>query len=687
MRLNFVEMCGFRGFRDRVRIDFAEGFTVISGRNGVGKSTVFDSLEFALTGTISKYIIGKTATESVDDYLWWRGDGKPEAYYVSVGFIGANGSEFTVTRTRESGSDKSHRELEEALCSASPPEDAIRQLCKTSIIRDEWITALSVDLPETKRFEQVSSALGPMDSFGYRDKAKKILEGANETSAQHKRTYGKLRAKLAESLSRLSDLRNTIADAGDIQAANKLLEEEVRGAAKSTLVERLAKGREALVTRRAVLNELNDTVEEGLKLAELKREFDAPQAQKAREAIQLALQKAASERLDAEQAVHSAEAKLAQEKEIDAIANSLSLLVEHGERLGLDGDSCPLCAAKRTSKEFEFGVAKARKRIESIASSVAAAQNELADARSNAKHVLATYVAANDEWKEVEAERVRLVDRQKAYTNLIKQFKFESGVSENPQEIEKTVAAERNRLINLERAILTLDASQTVSKTVDLEEQIRTLRNEIDVAAQAVDRSERAVESARTINRAVKRVGAEIVDEQLAQISPLLNELYQRLRPHPDWRTIEYYIRGDVRRFLSLKVGDGLNPQFVLSSGQRRVVGLAFLLSVHLARAWTSWKTLLLDDPVQHIDDYRALHFVEVLAAMHRDERQIVCAVEDHALAGLLTRRLSNHSEYLGRRYDLTINAEGVAVVNATREISPLRAFALYRRESVQTAS
>lgn len=687
MRLNFIEMCGFRGFRDRVRIDFAEGFTVISGRNGVGKSTVFDSVEFALTGKIDKYIIERTAMESVHDYLWWRGDGKPEAYYVSVGFIRGNGSEFTVTRTRESGSDTSRADIEGALCSGSPPKNAIHQLCKTSIIRDEWITALSVDLPETERFRQVSSALGPLESFGFGDKAKEVLECANAANEQHKKTYSDLRAKLAESLSRLSDLRNAMAHTGDIHTANKLLEGEIRDATGSTLVERLAIGREALARRRTKLNELSEILQEGWKLAVLKQKFYAPEVRMARESAQRALQTATSEKSDAEQAVSRAKAKLAREQEIDDIANSLSLLVEHGEKLGLDGDSCPLCAAKRTSNEFEIGVSKARKRIKSIASSVATAQKDLADARNSAKHALVAYDDAHNKWKEDEAERVWLDDREKTYTNLLKRFDLNSGVSENPQELEKAVEVERNRLVNLERAILTLEASQAVSKTVDLEEQIATLRNEIDVAAQAVERSERAVESARTIDRAVKRVGAEIVDERLAQISPLLNELYQRLRPHPDWRNIEYYIRGDVRRFLSLKVGNGLNPQFVLSSGQRRVVGLAFLLSVHLARAWTSWRTLLLDDPIQHIDDYRALHFVEILAAMHLDERQLVCAVEDQALAGLLTRRLSNHTEHWGRRYDLAINAEGVAVVDAKQDISPLRAFALYRREGTQTAS
>lgn len=119
-------------------------------------------------------------------------------------------------------------------------------------------------------------------------------------------------------------------------------------------------------------------------------------------------------------------------------------------------------------------------------------------------------------------------------------------------------------------------------------------------------------------------------------------------------------------------MGDGLNPQFVFSSGQRRAAGLAFLLSVHLARAWTPLRSLLLDDPVQHIDDFRALHLVEVLAALRLDGRQIVCAVEDPALADLLCRRLVSTSTEGGRRLDIDLGPLGATSVILDQEINPM---------------
>ncbi|WP_163980929.1 AAA family ATPase, partial [Raoultella ornithinolytica] len=77
MRLDYLELCGFRGFLERQRVDFGTGFTVICGRNGVGKSTLCDAVEFALTGQIDKYLVDKAAKESLDDYVWWRGEGHP----------------------------------------------------------------------------------------------------------------------------------------------------------------------------------------------------------------------------------------------------------------------------------------------------------------------------------------------------------------------------------------------------------------------------------------------------------------------------------------------------------------------------------------------------------------------------------------------------------------------------------
>ncbi|MCL6688054.1 AAA family ATPase [Pseudomonas sp. R3.Fl] len=671
MRLDFVEVCGFRGFRELVRINFGRGFTVITGRNGVGKSTLCDAVEFAITGSIDKYAVEKAAKESLSDYLWWRGEGISKAHYVTVSFVDDDGKPFTITRTRESGADHSADEIQAALCSGPVPDNALSQLTRTSIIRDEWIAALSVDLTETERFDLVRSALGALEGSEAGSRAKEVVAATEVTHSENEAAYEAARSRLADRLTQLSETQTALSRSGDMSSALQIIGTAVPDAAPE-LMARLTAGRNALANGRARLGRMGEALQLGLEVALAQAAYETPRAVADREAASRAHEAAQREYQAAQQAVSEAEQRLEREEDIDAIAASLSLLVEHGERLGLHEDHCPLCAAYRTPNEFSAGVTAARHRITSLASGVQAARDVLTTAKENA-HLHGVTLQAAAAVLEAHSDELRRLRRQEeAHVSFYEEWHLDFRFINDPNGLEQAISSERDSLIDLERALIVLEASQAVSQMSSIESNISVLRAEVERLAQAVSRSQTAVTAAREIERSVKRVSAEIIDERLAQISPLLNELYQRLRPHADWRTIDYSVRGDVRRFLSLKVGNGLNPQFVFSSGQRRAAGLAFLLSVHLARAWTPLKSLLLDDPVQHIDDFRALHLVEVLSALRSDGRQIICAVEDSALADLLCRRLVSTATEGGRRLDIDLGPLGATSVVTDQEIHPM---------------
>src|SRR5687768_6505413 len=184
MKLWYVEMCGFRGYRTTLRIEFADGFTIIDGRNGVGKSTLFDAVEFALTGTLTKYSGAKADGESVADYIWWAGEGStPLERYVEVGFRDGEWVR-SVRRSQLEEPDLSAiDEITGRLCDiTSAPPAALNELCAAAIIRDEHITSLSLDLKEVDRYALLRGSLGANDSDKWISRGAHLLAAAKKRS-------------------------------------------------------------------------------------------------------------------------------------------------------------------------------------------------------------------------------------------------------------------------------------------------------------------------------------------------------------------------------------------------------------------------------------------------------------------------------------------------------------------------
>lgn len=670
MRIDYVELCGFRGFRDKVRVDFGTGFTIVTGRNGMGKSTLCDAIEFAILGEIGKYSVEISAKETVRDYIWWRGEGTPEAHYVTAAFSDDGGRRFIVTRTREAGPDRSDAEMEGALCQGAVPEDPLRQLCRTSIIRDEWIAALSLDLTETQRFELVRSALGSVEGADLAPRAKAVISAAETASKRVEEAYDRARSELSATLVQLSEATDAAARSTDVSAAMTVLDAVVPPDL-GALAERLDRARRDIHERRRRVEARARAAFESREITGRRDVYDGPAARERRNILSASRDEARVRADSARSQLAIAERALEVESRASAIAASLSAVVEHGERLGLHDGRCPLCDADRSMAEYEEGLALARQRIDALAAGVNAARDAFAEAGQIARAEEASWSGIEAEWQADAAALATLREREGRLAALFQSLGLDPDLIADPDAIERDLSTERERLLGIEQALYALQASQAVGRLASVDARVAGLRRQVDAEADGLARAQQAVAAAKSLEKSVRRSAGEIVDERLALISPLLNELYQRLRPHSDWRSIEYSIRGDVRRLLSLKVGNDLNPQFVFSSGQRRAAGLAFLLSVHLARSWARWTTLVLDDPVQHIDDFRALHLVEVLSALRQSGRQVICAVEDEALADLLCRRLLSTGEQPGRRVRVDVGERGSADIVAVAEIAP----------------
>ena len=135
MKIEFVEVSGFRGFKDRTRFELPAGFAILTGHNGAGKSTVLDAIDFALTGSINKYPVRTARGGGLDDHIWWVGSGQAKEHMVSVGFIKDDGGRFTITRTRRGLVDQGPEGVY-LLCGGDSAKVSAETLMKTTLIRE-----------------------------------------------------------------------------------------------------------------------------------------------------------------------------------------------------------------------------------------------------------------------------------------------------------------------------------------------------------------------------------------------------------------------------------------------------------------------------------------------------------------------------------------------------------------------
>ncbi|MEA1015159.1 ATP-binding protein [Sphingosinicella sp. LY1275] len=671
MKFSYVEVAGFRGFRDVTRFSFPAGFVVLTGRNGAGKSTVLDAIDYAFTGSINKYAIKGAKGGGLDSHIWWVGDGAPRAQYVEVGLVAPNGQTFKIMRSRDRGLQTSMEEIGTHLCSDRMAQCSWQEtFIQTTLIRDETLSGLSLDLPEQARFEAVRAAIGGLTGPDHSARTTELSKAAAAAKKAQDARLAEVQADLGRALSALTEARSIAERQPDVSEAEEIIHRMapdltfISGDRPEALRRRVAERKQSIPdlmdaivrTEAALADELFFTSDEGLACA-----------------LDLAAQAEALEqrKRSALAALGEAERAAAAEQEADAFAAHMVALLQHGEGVGLIEGHCPLCNAVRSDGDFYNALEAARARLQARGEAAARAADSLTKSRSLALQAEQELAAAKRTLEEFDSRRSRSAQALAAARAVFARHSVPADPL-NPERSRALALKRQEETAQLEHALFILEASGAHDRVTALETRVAQLRGDVEEESLRATAAGRAVEGAKQIDNAAKAVGNQILTEQFDTVMPLLKELYQRLRPHTDWREIETDFGGEVRASLNFTVGNGRNPQFLFSSGQRRAAGLAFLLAIHLSRPWCRLRSLLLDDPVQHIDDYRALNLVEVLSAIRRMGRQVIIAVEDPALADLLCRRLRSTPEETGRRFDLSFGPSGSAIIDSCVDVRPL---------------
>jgi exonuclease SbcC len=187
------------------------------------------------------------------------------------------------------------------------------------------------------------------------------------------------------------------------------------------------------------------------------------------------------------------------------------------------------------------------------------------------------------------------------------------------------------------------------------EETLRGLRKELTGESATLSELEKALEFTERRRQDVRRIAAAARKTRANIVSRVFNEslnavwrdLFVRLAPTepfvPAFKLPESADGPIVATLETIHRGGGRGgaPGAMLSAGNLNTAALTLFLALHLSVAiQLPW--LILDDPVQSMDEVHVSHFAALLRTLSKNHnRQIIIAVHDRALFDYLTLELS----------------------------------------------
>jgi predicted ATPase len=177
-------------------------------------------------------------------------------------------------------------------------------------------------------------------------------------------------------------------------------------------------------------------------------------------------------------------------------------------------------------------------------------------------------------------------------------------------------------------------------------EALRAARATLAKIEMDVARREATGGSASRVIEALRSAADDLVSNRVEALTPLLVRMYSRVDPHPGFQTVEllsHMWRGRGR--LDLRLRDSVAdiesraPHVVLSSSQLNALALSVFLTFNLGIPRPPLGAVILDDPLQSLDEINLLGVVDLLRRL-KGERQVIVSTHDRKFAELLTRKL-----------------------------------------------
>lgn len=656
----------FRGFRDRQEFDIGASAVVLAGPNGTGKTSFFDALQWCLLGTIER-LEGLRARRNVEHIVnqYRLGERAAVTLEMAVG-----GRSFTIRRTGDhSGSTLEFgepgaetlfgSEAQDALEKALVPGDGLtlEMALTTSGLMQQDVMRAVLQAKPADRYRHISTVLGLGALEDFEDAARELAREAKAQADSARNERDAVAASLAQARDRLAAAEQRLqalpraevlregVDALLAQAPDEVVVGTPVPLTSSDSIRALAVAVGDVIQRLGSLSSVWASAQSTV--ASLAPEPSSDTAEAATETLHAS--KAAVD--EARAAVGVAESRLdAARSASDDLAKLAALAIP------MLTAQCPVCGQAIDPAHVERELRARGSETETVLSLQRAVEESRAQLAAAQRRAVAAQEASAaietllTRWRAYRAELARV-------TEAARSLLVETGPVTIRVHDANALAPGIPRIVDFLQSLRRrlLELLDGLEQSVDRGPLDRTASEITSFSEALAGRSQRLEEASqraqllKVLADASVAARVEVTERRFKAVQPLVADIFSRLDPHPAFKTIEfeldtYYRKGTTSPLVrDLVEGVTADPLMVFSTSQANIAALSYFLAMGWSAGDRTLPFILLDDPVQSMDDVNVLGFADLCRHL-RTSRQLIISTHERRFARLLERKLAPRS-------------------------------------------
>jgi len=694
-RLTRLTIENFRGIREQQSFDLNASAVLFWGPNGTGKTTLFDAMLWLLQGTIPR--LARYTMRKTDDYICnaYR-RGQPALVEAELRIDGRllcvrrrgdsreSSLEVVVDDGIETSGAAAEELLQALLVRGQLPLSEV--LSTSGLLQQDDLRLLLRDKPD-QRYGQLLRLLG-LEVLEQFVRSARNLQTEARTSAREALANLEAERRLLSALEeqaetiRLQAQRSATAVADS--SAFDIAIRDVGSLLKVNLVESTPDEFAALASEAELLSQRAQSTL--FALERLPALINDPSIDEI--AVEEALAVASAEAHDAALSVAAAETEREQAVRTHDAINSLATLaiplLEQAHHQRGEKTPCPVCLTPidalavivQLSERAQAGallaatesrISQARAAEASVRARIGeinAAREALAEQRRRHQETLSMALSTRDALLALTSgQRLQVVlPDALARAAAMPAESVLQLLLETRQQLATVLGGAATMLVKLGATASTAShagqairvAAERASQLPKLDAQISTRANVARERQSEYDQARRQETRATALSDSATAGTEQLLRERFAGLEPLMNDIYARMDPHPaftrlDFRVETYRSRGTATATVTDEARDvQANPLLVFSSAQANIVVISAFLALGWAAGDRGLPFVLMDDPLQALDDVNVLGFADLTRQLRR-QRQLLLATHEERFARVFERKLAgrHHGEDL----------------------------------------